>query len=681
MFTRFNEFRSYVFVGLVVLLTVSSGASASAYGQIPELFDRSTTVSETPRPAVPFFRSERRIVPGGAELITIFARNSAFAEPGSPDNSEMPLVSVLRDTLGDNIPENDKLRFVWMLNHTRPTFWQRISAGVPFLYSGMGNKKPKKGDVPPPVADLIKPGEHIVSAIAWFTFRRIVLNEISLGAKASALQYDQNVENYRRSGIESAIAVLSLYQETSGEKVLTDAENKDIQARLSLTDQPFAYRFQSENLHRAFNKKVASARDFRSQNWELLRQYSEDQGFYFDPLEMPDGKARHAVIWIAEEDLNQPRVRKFDGRFLNVRDPWTDSRVRDWKGYRDVRWYDEDDREVEAGTPGARKKTLIPIALYGLDHPKIPAILIDFRDSLNPKKRELSRRVLQDVTNNVLALSRFSSVPYFLGRYVYEFTAARRGLDINQQSRMRSYMQLKLLVALDASLDDEFRGVISKASGGVSINPLENSIEAEAKLARLQYQNLIDYADRPNGLAARLERDRGVEMVKLSHGRKAQVWFKIARGMTFGLYQHREKPTPALVAKMDTRRQLDFHERFIRETAYATAKPEIDTDMSALRRSMEFIAENGAAAGDKTARSIATIFMTTSDDNIRSLAIAGLYRVNNQTAKRELLAIYSDDATPVRWRTMSASYLRRARDEGQKMSPANLTAVSNLAGN
>jgi hypothetical protein len=31
---------------------------------------------------------------------------------------------------------------------------------------------------------------------------------------------------------------------------------------------------------------------------------------------------------------------------------------------------------------------MIPLALYGLDNPKIPMVLVDFRDGLNPKKRE-----------------------------------------------------------------------------------------------------------------------------------------------------------------------------------------------------------------------------------------------------------------------------------------------------
>ena len=85
---------------------------------------------------------------------------------------------------------------------------------------------------------------------------------------------------------------------------------------------------------------------------------------------------------------------------------------------------------------------MIPLALYGLDNPRIRALLVDFRDGLNPKKREMSRRVLQDITRNVLSLSRFGNLPYLLGRTVFDFVTGRRGIDVNQPSRLRTYSQL-----------------------------------------------------------------------------------------------------------------------------------------------------------------------------------------------------------------------------------------------
>ena len=79
------------------------------------------------------FRSEVTPVAGGAELMTIFARQSG-------EGGDLPLISVLRDTLGDDIPENDRLRYVWLHTYTRPTLKQRLAAAVPFLYTRTNNK-------------------------------------------------------------------------------------------------------------------------------------------------------------------------------------------------------------------------------------------------------------------------------------------------------------------------------------------------------------------------------------------------------------------------------------------------------------------------------------------------------------------------------------------------------------
>ena len=110
---------------------------------------------------------------------------------------------------------------------------------------------------------------------------------------------------------------------------------------------------------------------------------------------MPDGQATHALLWIAKSELTQQPQRRFHDRFLNIGDPWSDDRLRNWNGYSRVVYLDGSNRPVRAGDPDARAVEMIPLALYGLDHPKIPALLIDFRNSLNPKKREVSRPAIE----------------------------------------------------------------------------------------------------------------------------------------------------------------------------------------------------------------------------------------------------------------------------------------------
>src|SRR5215213_304942 len=90
----------------------------------------------------PLFRMEAFPVGRDAELLTVFGSlNGLKDDEGSreqtraaPGDSEVPLVCILRDTLGDANPENDRLRYVWMLTYTRPTALQRAASAVPFLY-------------------------------------------------------------------------------------------------------------------------------------------------------------------------------------------------------------------------------------------------------------------------------------------------------------------------------------------------------------------------------------------------------------------------------------------------------------------------------------------------------------------------------------------------------------------
>lgn len=614
------------------------------------------------------FRVQKFRVAGGSEIITIFANipnsNIAAVETGN----YVPLVSVLRDTLGDNIPENDRLRYVWMLTYTKPSLTQKFASTIPFLYSRVSNNKQIGNKPPPSIIDLNPSDKNMWDKIFWVVFKNLVLSQFDTLVKASAIQYKGNKTDYQKSAMMRAVGVLTLYETLQGEKILTATEMKDIQARVFLSGKFTGSFIEKKDLERVYQKTTEKTRDYRGHNWELLRQYSEAQNLYFDPLEMPDGSATHAIVWVSESDLKANKNKSFDSRFLNIKNPWKDKRLTKWKGYKEVRFYDEENREVAPETPNAKAKTLIPLALYGLDYPKIPAILVDFRNSRNPKMRELSKRILNDVAKNILSVSTFGNLPYFFGRYVYDYVLDRRGLDINQASRLRSYSQLKLLLLLDQSLDEDFKGEITERLEKVSINPLENDLDTEVKIARQQYENLIEYAKRPDGLPEKIENDRREEMIRLKHGSRERMLYAAAHLFSLGTYTHREKPTPELYAEMNSRRQLDYHERFLLETARKSARPEIDSDIEAVKNSLAFVSENGETAQGKTAKAVSKIFSITGDDEVRLLALSSLDRMINSTAKKELLAIYENEQLDPHWRNVSAQYLQLAPVGEQQIS-------------
>jgi hypothetical protein len=270
----------------------------------------------------------------------------------------------------------------------------------------------------------------------------------------------------------------------------------------------------------------------------------------------------------------------------------------------------------------------------------------------------MSRRALQDVTNNVLSLSSFSSVPYFLGRTVYDFATGRRGMDINQPSRLRTYSQLKLLLSLDESMQPKLRDEVGSRLEKVSINPMENDLETEASLARQQYKALMEYARTPEGLPAKLERDRRAELVPLKHGKVERTLFRVGNILTFGKYTHREDAEPEMEARLNVARSLNYHTRFLREVAQSGPRVDVAWNLNEVRRSLRYVADHGSLANTRAIVATARIFDRTDDEETRRICIESLARITNPKARKELIKISQNaDLLPV-WKDLIAASLK-----------------------
>jgi hypothetical protein len=621
------------------------------------VFCQSSTAAEISVPnssEADILRMERLPVAGGAELVTIFARLDGLA---SHEEKWVPLVSVLRDTLSDVDTENDRLRYVWPLTYTRPSLKQKALGAVPFFYGRLGNKGECSDKAPPPAMDLAAPANEVWNKIFWSALQNILLDPYGMPIKASTRSYRRNIGDYRRSHIIRALSVLSLYQAMNGEPAFTQPEMVEINSRLKLTDKTFGGLVDDLNLERYNDKTDTKEKDDRGHNWELLRQRAEAESLYFEPLQMPDGSTTHALLWVAKKDLANKPNHPYSKRFLNISDPWSDKRLQEWKGYVETRYFDADGRPVSAETPGAQSLEMIPLALYGLDNPRIPMLLVDFRDGYNPKKREMSRRVLQDITRDVLSISRFGNLPYFLGRTVFDFVTGRRGMDINQPSRLKTYSQLKLLLSLNESLDPNLREEIGARVERVSLNPLENDLEVEARVATEQYNALIAYAKRADGLPAKLERDRRAEMVKLEHSRPEQIFFRVANVLTFGKYVHREDHRPDMEARLDVKRRLDYHTKFLEQVAKSNFQIDVAWNLDAVRKSLAYIAEHGDEAGSSAAPAAARIFSRTHDEETRRACLESLVRIGTPKARNELLRISQNKDLDPTWKDTVNSYI------------------------
>ena len=120
--------RASVLVFILLLSLLTSPVLLAQNHQAESPIERSQPATDISQD---LFRLERIPVQGGAELITIKAKLDGIQS--LEKDTWVPLVTVLRDTLGDSTPENDRLRYVWPLTYTRPTLRQRLSGAVPFL--------------------------------------------------------------------------------------------------------------------------------------------------------------------------------------------------------------------------------------------------------------------------------------------------------------------------------------------------------------------------------------------------------------------------------------------------------------------------------------------------------------------------------------------------------------------
>lgn len=657
--------------------------------------EKEDPAADAAAPAATQFRFERTPLVGGAELLTIFGRLDGLR---SEDTSapEVPLVSVVRDTLSDNNPENDRLRYLWMLTYTRPNLMKRIASAIPFFYQHVGNQTRVGNSPPKPLIDLANTTRPTWNAFLWMGVQNIFLDSYGTPLKAATRTYRQNAADYRSGHVMQALSILDNYENIrrrtrdesellafrntfaesarrgsltndSSQPLLPDlatafspGEMLELRARLILSGKVFGGLLGSDTFRNTVTRRTMSSVDNSGHNWEMLRQRAEAEGLYFEPLKMPDGRATHAMLWIAKSDLAAQPNRQFHDRFLNIGNPWSDQRLRNWNGYSRTFYFDQDNRPVNANNPDARSIEMIPLAIYGLDHPKIPALLIDFRNNLNPRKREMSRRFVDDLTKNILSLSNFGNLPYFVGRKFYNFVTGRRGIDLNQPTRLRGYSELKLLLSFNSTIEPKLRNEIERRVQNVSLNPLNNDDEAEVALARQQYDALMSYARRPDGLSARIERDRRAEMVPLKHGRTARIFFTLGNVFSFGRYVHRENPTPELDARMEVSRRVTYHTRFLREVAKSSPQTDVAWDITSVRKSLQFFADQRTAASNGAAKAAGAIFEKTTDEETRRLSLEALSKMNNKAARKELLRLFQLQPLQSELRADIAARLRRA---------------------
>jgi hypothetical protein len=156
-------------------------------------------------------------------------------------------------------------------------------------------------------------------------------------------------------------------------------------------------------------------------------------------------------------------------------------------------------------------------------------------------------------------------------------------------------------------------------------------------------------------------------MVPLKHGRTARIFFTLGNVLSFGRYVHRENPTPELNERMELSRRVNYHTQFLREVAKSSPQTDVAWDINVVRQSLQFFADQETAAGKGAARAAGAIFEKTGDDEIRRLSLDALSKMNNKTARKELLRLFQLQPPQTESRTDIATRLRRALESNAQV--------------
>lgn len=573
---------------------------------------------------------------GGAELVTVFARLNDRA--AGSQNLDVPLLAVLRDSLGDDDPDNDRLRSVWILTSTRPTAWQRAASALSFGYFRAGSKR-HAGRVPSPTLDLASPTRSVYGDLFSDGLQALELDPMGAPIRSTTRTYRTNSVDYNKLQVFQALVTLDNLAlddkalESGGPSALPDSQLREIYSRLSLSTHAFGGLVRERYLSHYYDKETSRQQQTRGHNWELLRQRAELNGLLFEPLAIASGSPSQALLWIARSDLDTRAEQRFEGQFLGIANPWNDDRLMHWTGYSQVRYFDSDHRLVSQETPGAHSEEMIPLALYSLDYPRVPLLLADFRNSLTPKRREMVKQGVTGLVTGVLGYTRFGNPSFFAADWVWTFVRGRHGATVNRTARLQAYSGARQFLAMDSSLDPPLRMELERQLDHLALNPRENETANEATLAREQYATLLQYVQSPRW-AEKLEQARRKELESYTRSPAVRLFAGLGRFFVGGPGPN-PKADPQLRAELDARRRSAANVRFLERLLASSPRPDVVWDADAIRKSVDALSAD-PHAGPEAQRLIGQVYARSADADLRSACWSALEALNQRApAARE----------------------------------------------
>ena len=557
------------------LLSISLLSASDALVQ-PRSVLAQQVVTVSPNPLTYYWKA----APLGdtAQMLTLFCR--ACGPPTVSQTTDLPLVSVLRDSLGDLDPLNDRILYVWLLRYARPTIEQRVFSSVPFFYWKVGGRSQRSistRDVSP-LLDLTSPQHPVLENLARSLVQWTAFDPATMPVRAISRSYRSNSSENERLHIEEALTYLRGAPASDSPGDISPAQLKTVIARLELRKQPLGGLVIQTSIP-SFQEQVESAQDrIRARNWELLRQCAEKAGLYFEPLEIGNTKGQYAMLWYSigsSPPQNGVEIRSI-WKLLNIRDPRKQERLAPWKGDVFTRSVDRDGSLQPFDRQGDHDLRLIPIGVYNLSYPRGPLLLIDFNDKLHIRRHEMLQRSVNEITAGVIGISHFGNWYYFVAADIYNFVVSRHGKATDQNARLDCYAQLRADLFHDRLLDADLRNDLQKRLNIRAINPMEDSPEREMSTAEARYSALMRESDEPNGpLVTRLDRNRRAELATYSESPGAQMQQSLLHMASLGFYTRRAPSDDRNLLTLDRYRRAQAQIDFLDSLVKAGVQPEV----------------------------------------------------------------------------------------------------------
>ncbi len=520
-----------------------------------------------------------------AQLATLFCDK---CEKRPMDQGNVPLLTVLRDTLGDDNPENDRITSVWLLTHLRPNPAQRLISAIPFFYWRVGNPSEKSGAKgTAPLLDLTSLQHPMINTIERGVLQWAMLDPSTMPIRATSRAYRTNETDDERLHLEEAISYLRESPSGDGPSTLTTKQINTLIARLELRKTLLGGFVSERAAARIGEESKIKYEQVRSRNWELLRQYADKTGLYFEPLNVAGTSGEYAILWFPLEESVQPGGTQLGPvwKLLNIKNPWNDARLRSasMTGY--ARDLDVDGNLLPMGKSGARQVKLLPLALYSLSYPKMPLLLVDFRNTMHVKWHEMTQRSINEVTAGVIGISHFTNWYYYVAADLYDFVESRHGAATNLSSRLDCYSQFRVKLQLDEQLDSRLRNEIKQRVNSIAVNPLESAPQNETAVAVSRYRILQEEAA-TGRLAQSVERNRRLELALDTETKKGVLRDYVLHIGSFGTYTHRAKADARNVELIDSYRRAQYALAWLDHVSEGGTPPEVAYDPTKIQRAI-----------------------------------------------------------------------------------------------